>query len=145
MDKLKITILSTTKQRITDNTGFAREGRAFRCPWLGQKIIKCIFSRSSIPQYLTTIRVFLCCLSISRLPLICLRIGGRTKIKTQRCQTCPGEHPNLVQQVNLAAARVASSRRKIIFADRGPQIKLPRRFSDSSLRFVTTYFVLRVQ
>ena len=97
MDKLKISILSTTEPRITNNTGFAREGRAFRCPWLGQKNIKSIFSRSSIPQYLTTIRVFLCCLSISRLPLICLRIGGRTKIKTQRYSTFQGEQTNLLK------------------------------------------------
>ena len=37
-------------------------------------------------------------------------------------------------KVNLI---VTSCRRKIIFADRGPPFKLPRRFSDSSLRFVT--------
>ena len=30
-------------------------------------------------------------------------------------------------------------RRKIIFADRGPNIKLPRRFSDSSLRSVPAH------
>ena len=41
--------------------------------------------------------LFLCCLYISRLPLICLRIGGRTKIKTQRYSTSQGEQTNLLK------------------------------------------------
>ena len=147
MAKLKITILSTTESCITNNSGFAREGRAFRCPWLGQKNIKCIFSRKSTPpQYhvwvgnLTiTMRIFPF-LSLYKQAVINL-LENRWEDEDQNPEVL-----DLSRWTNkpFEIPPPTCFRRKIIFADRGPHVKLPRRFSDSSLRF-GTIFTLRAR
>ena len=67
-----------------------------------------------------------------------LKIGGKMKIKTQRYSTSQGGIKRILM---FKLITIGLFRRKIIFADRGPNIKLPRRFSDSSLRSVPAHIV----